>query len=175
MYQLVNHHNKRRKIGKVCVIIVITAVLLVGCGKEVSVSFDSADGLTKKQIENSISEQTNNYGDDAQKQADEIYNSAKEKGISGYDSLMETTDNILQGKTKSIDFSKLAQNGLYYFLVIKQSLYDHFFSILVTWWMIVGLFAVFYRQRNKATEKAVITVFGFGVTIAIIVIILSPI
>lgn len=153
----------------------LAVALLAGCGKNVSVSFDSADGLTKKQLESTIGEQTDEFGADAEAQTDQIYDTVKEKGSNGFDSLMETTDDILQGKAHHINLQKLTKNGLYYFLVVKQYLYEHFIKVMFVWWTIVGLSALFFRLKNRATEKAIITVLGFGGTITMVIIVFSPI
>lgn len=173
MINLKEHSHYRKKIYLWPIVVVL--LLLGGCGKSVSVSFDSADGLTKKQIENEIRKQTDDYGDDAQDQADKIYDSAAEKGLSGYDSLIQKTEDIVQGKASGIDLTKLTKSGLYYFLVVKQYLYNHFLKVLAVLWLVVGMLMLFFWQKNKAAAKAILTVFGFGVTIFLAILIFSPI
>lgn len=160
---------------RACLVAAAVAFLLSGCGKDVSVSFDSAEGLTKKQVEHTITEQTDAYGVDAENQADQIYDSAKEKGANGFDSLMETTENIMQGNVKSINLQTLTKNGLYYFLVAKQYLYSHFIKVMFVWWVTVILLALFFRLKNRATEKAILVVMGLGGTLALVIIVFSPI
>lgn len=167
--------NIRRQVRKGIIVVMLVGIFTAGCGRNVSVSFDSADGLTQKQLENALGEQTDTYGDDAKDQADQIYDGAKEKSLSGYDSLMQTTDDILHGKTRGVDFAKLTKNGLYYFLVVKQYLYNHIIKVLVIHWLIVGLLAFFFRFKNRAAEKTVLSILGFGGTIIILAIVFSPI
>lgn len=150
-------------------------IALSGCGSQSSVSFDSAEGLTKQQIKNEISEQTDDYGEDAKEQADEIYDAASEKSRNGVDSLIQSVQDVAQGKTKGVNVSKLTKNGLYYFLVIKQYLYEHFIKVLFILWLVVGLLVLFFRLKNKAAAKAVITVLGFGVSIFLAIVVFSPI
>lgn len=154
---------------------VLMGLVFVSCGSQTSVSFDSADGLAKQQIKNEISEQTAEYGENASDQADEIYDAASEKSRNSIDSLMQTAQDIAQGKTKGVNISKLTKNGLFYFLVIKQYLYEHFFKVLLILWLIVGLLVLFFRLKNKAAAKTVITVLGFGVTIFLAIVVFSPI
>lgn len=172
------NRNSRNR-GCVWMVSILLAVLmglvLSGCGSQTSVSFDSADGLTKQQIKNEIAEQTDDYGGEAKEQADEIYDVASEKSQDSIDSLVQSAQDITQGKTKGVNVSKLTKNGLYYFLVIKQYLYEHFFKVLLLLWVVVGLLVLFFRLKNKAAAKAVITVLGFGVTIFLAIVVFSPI
>ena len=153
----------------------ICLFVLTACGKSESVSFDSAEGLTKKQIENEINEQTEEYGGIAEQQTEEIYDATAEKGMQGYDALIQTAEDIAQGKAKGINAVKLSKNILFYFLVFKHYLYNNLLSVLAVWWLIVGLLVIFFRLRNKALARSILVVLGFGVTLLIAVVVFSPV